>query len=65
VIEETLKGSPQSSWYWDLLNTNKKALGLAAVLGFVPQRRLERMSIGHRLTKNDQMVYAIAGFELG
>ena len=65
VIEETLKGSPPSSWYWDLLNTNKKALGLAAVLGFVPQRRLERMSIGHRLTKNDQMVYAIAGFELG
>lgn len=65
VIEETLRASPQSSWYWDLLSTNKKALGLAAVLGFVPQRRLERMSIGHRLTKNDQIIYAIAGFELG
>jgi GNAT superfamily N-acetyltransferase len=65
VIEQALQNSPESSWYWDLLNTNKKALGLAAVLGFVPQRRLERMAIGNRISKNDQMVYAIAGFELG
>jgi GNAT superfamily N-acetyltransferase len=65
VIEQALQASPGSSWYWDLLSTNKKALRLAAVLGFVPQRRLERMAIGNRIAKNDQMVYAIAGFELG
>lgn len=65
VIEEALQSSPRSSWYWDLLNTNKPALDLAAELGFKPQRRLERMSIGQPLAKNDQMVYAIAGFELG
>lgn len=65
VIEEALQSSPPSSWYWDLLNTNKPALDLAAELGFAPQRRLERMSIGQPLAKNDQMVYAIAGFELG
>jgi len=65
VIEETLRASSPSSWFWDLLNTNKAALHLAASLGFVPQRRLERMAIGDRLAKNDQMVYAIAGFELG
>jgi len=65
VIEETLRVWPPSSWYWDLLNTNKAALDLAAALSFAPQRRLERMAIGDRLVKNDQMVYAIAGFELG
>jgi ribosomal protein S18 acetylase RimI-like enzyme len=65
VIEEALHASPPSSWFWDLLNTNQAALDLAATLGFVPQRRLERMAIGNRLIKNDQMVYAIAGFELG
>jgi hypothetical protein len=38
---------------------------LAEELGFVAQRRLGRMVIGNRLAKNDQLVYAIAGFELG
>jgi len=65
VIEQTLRVSTASGWYWDLLSTNKMALDLAGELGFVPKRRLERMSLGERLDKNDQMVYAIAGFELG
>jgi ribosomal protein S18 acetylase RimI-like enzyme len=65
VIEETLHASPSSSWFWDLLDSNKAAIDLAATLGFVPRRRLERMAIGDQLSKNDQMVYAIAGFELG
>jgi hypothetical protein len=34
-------------------------------LGFAPQRRLERMVLGNSLSTNDEMVYAIAGFELG
>lgn len=65
VIEQTLRASTPSGWYWDLLNTNKMAIELAGELGFTPQRRLERMSLCKRLDKNDQMVYAIAGFELG
>jgi GNAT superfamily N-acetyltransferase len=65
VIERTLQASPESSWYWDLLSSNQNAIDLAADFGFAPQRRLERMVLGDKVTKNDQMVYAIAGFELG
>lgn len=65
VIAHTLQASPQSSWYWDLLTTNQNAIDLAKEFGFAPQRRLERMVLGGSITKNDQMVYAIAGFELG
>jgi GNAT superfamily N-acetyltransferase len=65
VIEQCLRESPESDWYWDLLIANKIALELATELGFVPRRRLERMVLGNTIKKNDQLVYAIAGFELG
>jgi predicted GNAT family N-acyltransferase len=65
VIARTLQASPQSSWYWDLLSSNKNSIDLAAEFGFAPQRRLERMVLADSITKNDQLVYAIAGFELG
>jgi GNAT superfamily N-acetyltransferase len=65
VIANTLQSSTESSWYWDLLSTNQNAIELAAEFGFAPQRRLERMVLGDSIIKNDQMVYAIAGFELG
>lgn len=65
VIARTLQASPESNWYWDLLSSNQNAVDLAAEFGFAPQRRLERMVLGDSIVKNDQMVYAIAGFELG
>jgi len=65
VIEQCLRSSPESAWYWDLLSSNKNALAVAEEIGFVPQRRLERMAHGSSFKKNDEMVYAIAGFELG
>jgi ribosomal protein S18 acetylase RimI-like enzyme len=65
VIDQNLRASPESSWYWDILAANEKAAALAQEFGFVPQRRLERMVLGGRLTTNNQLVYAIAGFELG
>jgi ribosomal protein S18 acetylase RimI-like enzyme len=65
VIEQCLRNSPESGWYWDLLSSNKNALEMAKEIGFVPQRRLERMALGSSFKKNDEMVYAIAGFELG
>jgi ribosomal protein S18 acetylase RimI-like enzyme len=65
AIEQTLQVCPESSWYWDILATNEKAVALGREFGFVRQRRLERMVFGGRLITNDQLVYAIAGFELG
>ncbi len=65
VIEQCLRASPESNLYWDLLSTNGNASQLATEFGFVPQRRLQRMVLGNSLRKNDELVYAIAGFELG
>jgi ribosomal protein S18 acetylase RimI-like enzyme len=65
VIEHTLQAPSGSGWFWDLLSTNKNAVRLAGELGFAPQRRLERMVLGSSVPKNDGMVYAVAGFELG
>jgi ribosomal protein S18 acetylase RimI-like enzyme len=65
MIEHTLRESPESGWYWDLLSANQNAFELAKEFGFVPQRRLERMAFGSRLGGKDELVYAIAGFELG
>jgi GNAT superfamily N-acetyltransferase len=65
VIEQCLRASPESDWYWDLLSANKNAIELATEFGFVPQRRLERMVLANTIRKNDELVYAIAGFELG
>jgi hypothetical protein len=60
-----LQDSSESGWFWDLLSTNKNAVQLAEEFGFAPQRRLERMVLGKRLPTRDEMVYTIAGFELG
>ena len=65
VIEHTLRDSSASGWFWDLLSANKNAIQLAEEFGFAPQRRLERMVLGNSLPAHDEMVYAIAGFELG
>ena len=65
VIEQTLQDPPESGWFWDLLRANKNAVQLAEELRFAPQRRLERMVLGNSLPTNDEMVYAIGGFELG
>jgi len=65
VIEHTLEEPSESGWFWDLLGANQNAVEMAAEFGFAPQRRLERMVFGQRLPKEDELVYAIAGFELG
>jgi GNAT superfamily N-acetyltransferase len=65
VIEQTLREPSESGWFWDLLGANENAVQLAKEFGFAPQRRLERMVMGKNLAKNDELVYAIAGFELG
>ena len=57
--------SPDGGWAWDLLPKNQQAIALALELGFSRQRLLTRMFRGKQLTARDDMVYAIAGFELG
>jgi GNAT superfamily N-acetyltransferase len=55
----------ESGWYWDLLPSNAAAVHCAESLGFTRRRVLWRMIRGAGIEKNDAMVYAIAGFELG
>jgi GNAT superfamily N-acetyltransferase len=65
LITELIDKSPQASWSWDLLPGNEDAVSIASKLGFVRQRRLTRMARGQPLAVRDDLVYAIAGFELG
>lgn len=52
-------------WYWDLLPDNKAAIEIAKELGFTPKRKLTRMIRGEDFRGHDELVYAIAGFEIG
>lgn len=51
--------------YWDILDSNRAAVTLAASLGFQPFRRLVRMRQGPPLDCREDFQFAIAGFEYG
>lgn len=53
------------NWYWDLLPDNRTAIEIANELGFTPKRQLTRMVRGKDFHGRDELVYAIAGFEIG
>ena len=65
LIKHAVYHSTGKGWYWDLLPSNRNAVNLATELGFSPQRRLTRMFRGDEFRGEDDLVYAIAGFELG
>jgi GNAT superfamily N-acetyltransferase len=65
IVSSMINDSPHASWSWDLLPSNSDAVALASELGFTRQRSLTRMARGKALRGRDDMVYAIAGFELG
>ena len=65
VLEMAIGEPNAAGWFWDLLPANRNAVAVASEMGFAPQRRLMRMFRGEELSGNDQLVYAIAGFELG
>jgi GNAT superfamily N-acetyltransferase len=65
LIEARIRHSSASSWFWDVISQNRDAVSLAQDLGFKSQRHLLRMVRGKELSGNDNLVYAIAGFELG
>jgi len=65
LIMSTLQTHPSVSWSWDLMVNNQNAIALSKDLGFTRQRVLTRMRRGEPLRGRDDMVFAIAGFELG
>lgn len=65
LIERALHKGSSGGWYWDLLCSNAEAVGLARSLGFAAQRHLTRMVRGKDLRGREEMIYGIAGFELG
>jgi ribosomal protein S18 acetylase RimI-like enzyme len=64
-ITNTLQAHSSLVWSWDILPHNRNAVALASELGFTRQRVLTRMGRGVPLRGRDDMIYAIAGFELG
>jgi GNAT superfamily N-acetyltransferase len=65
IFASMINESPDASWSWDLLPSNSHAVALASELGFTRQRSLTRMARGKPFRGRENMVYAIAGFELG
>jgi GNAT superfamily N-acetyltransferase len=65
LIEARVHNSSAKSWFWDVISQNREAASLAQELGFKPQRNLLRMVRGKKLSGNDSLIYAIAGFEIG
>ena len=65
LITKVVHASSGTAWSWDLLAKNGEAVALASALGFTRQRILTRMARGKLLSGEDDMVFAIAGFELG
>jgi hypothetical protein len=60
-----LQAEESHGWSWDVLPKNVDALAIARDLGFTPTRHLQRMVRGKELRAKEEMIYAIAGFELG
>jgi GNAT superfamily N-acetyltransferase len=64
LIEGCVLNAP-CAWSWDLFPRNQNAVALARDLGFSPKRHLVRMARGKELCEKQNVIYAIAGFELG
>jgi GNAT superfamily N-acetyltransferase len=65
LVARALEAEESQSWSWDLLPKNVAAAAIARDLGFTPSRHLHRMVRGKELRAKEEMIYAIAGFELG
>lgn len=65
LMARALHAEASQGWSWDLLPKNVDAVAIARDLAFTPTRRLHRMFRGKQLRVREEMIYAIAGFELG
>ena len=54
-----------SGCFWDILPSNGSAVELAREFGFTPVRLLVRMRMGEERPERSNLIYGIAGFELG
>jgi GNAT superfamily N-acetyltransferase len=65
LMERALQTVGSQDCSWDLFPRNANAAAIAQDLKFTPTRHLHRMVRGKDLRAKEQMIYAIAGFELG
>jgi GNAT superfamily N-acetyltransferase len=65
LIAAAVAENPGAMWYWDILPANEAAISVAVDLGFQRARELVRMVRGVNVRGNEDLVYAIAGFEAG
>jgi GNAT superfamily N-acetyltransferase len=65
LMARALQAEQSQGWSWDLLPINVAAAAIARDLAFTPTRHLQRMVRGKELRAKEEMIYAIAGFELG
>ena len=65
LVEPCIRGAGVRGCFWDLLPDNRAAIELARELGFEPRRKLMRMARGTARRGRDELVFGIAGFELG
>lgn len=65
LIERALQTVGYRDCSWDLFPANASAAAIARELAFTPTRDLQRMVRGKDLHTNNDLIYAIAGFELG
>jgi GNAT superfamily N-acetyltransferase len=65
LMARALQAEESQGWSWDLLPKNVDAAAMARDLAFTPTRHLQRMVRGKQLRAKEEMIYAIAGFELG
>ena len=65
LMERALHTAGSRGWSWDLLPANTSAVAIAQDFAFTPTRHLQRMVRGRDLRGAEEMIYAIAGFELG
>ena len=65
MMMECIHTAATAGWSWDLLPENRDSVTVATELGFSAQRQLLRMVRGKDLRGREEMIYAIAGFELG
>ena len=65
AIRAAIATHADEPWLWDLPPGNGKAVEIARSLGFVPVRRLTRMRRGAPVLTDDNLVYALSGFEAG
>lgn len=63
--ERILYAGASGPAYWDLPMPNENAVALAGELGFEPFRKLWRMRRGAPMEERPDLVYALAGFEVG